>query len=285
MAIEAIATWSGRGELTEWPEMDYAVMTPENGWELIYEPPEVLMPNAWIRRRMKDTHDADDSDNAGFNVEHAAFVSDAAVSRLLSRFRIGPRRLAASLNILFQNGPLDVKATGLPQSLAVKIRNTFYVRVPRTIRLAEKKRRHLKRDGVFFKNVWEPKPLANMQLIDRAFLEYCASYGVELWRLGIDPDSVKARLEKRSPCKLGSDNRASKLTEDLIREIRFRHRRKLGSFGRMAKDYGVTSATISQIVHGDTWKHVKNEPPEWFTSADYAEREQRLKSFQTGGRR
>jgi hypothetical protein len=49
----------------------------------------------------------------------------------------------------------------------------------------------------------------------------------------------------------------AKLTEELVREIRTRYAAKEKSQKQLAREYKVGQMTISWLVRGLTWKHVK----------------------------
>lgn len=65
--------------------------------------------------------------------------------------------------------------------------------------------------------------------------------------------SRKGRLSNNWPNNNGSKNGNSKLTEDLVRQIR----QETGTYVSIAKKYGVTPENISGIIRGLTWKNVK----------------------------
>jgi hypothetical protein len=56
--------------------------------------------------------------------------------------------------------------------------------------------------------------------------------------------------------KRGEDHRCSKLDERKVREIRKRRALGLGSLNEMAKEFGVSNATIDHAARGLTWKHI-----------------------------
>ena len=53
----------------------------------------------------------------------------------------------------------------------------------------------------------------------------------------------------------GEKNNFAKLTEDIVREIRFRYRAGESQKG-LAGEYGVSRASVCLIVGGKTWAHV-----------------------------
>lgn len=60
----------------------------------------------------------------------------------------------------------------------------------------------------------------------------------------------------------GETNAASVLTKEQVREIRRRYKLKKGYHdpvngqGALAREYNVTQANISEIVLGNTWRHI-----------------------------
>lgn len=63
----------------------------------------------------------------------------------------------------------------------------------------------------------------------------------------------------------GQKNHAAKLSEAIVAECRRRH--AAGESGRsLAHQFGVTSATMSSAIRGNTWGHVGNaDAPETLT--------------------
>lgn len=49
----------------------------------------------------------------------------------------------------------------------------------------------------------------------------------------------------------------AKLTDDLVREIRFRYENEDISQPKLAREYGVSKTLIWDVVSGNRWKHVK----------------------------
>lgn len=70
-------------------------------------------------------------------------------------------------------------------------------------------------------------------------------------RFGGHVDRAKGRADGR-----GERHPLAKLTDDDVREIRKRLRGIRGLGGVVAKEYGVSQATISYILQGKTWKHI-----------------------------
>lgn len=61
---------------------------------------------------------------------------------------------------------------------------------------------------------------------------------------------------------LGSRNRSSKLTEELVAEIKSLHKKNELSRSEIAAKFGVAITTIRGIVTGRTWRHVHGAVPE-----------------------
>lgn len=78
--------------------------------------------------------------------------------------------------------------------------------------------------------------------------------------LGTAKENHQDMLNKNRQTKIGARgelNGSAKLTEADVIEIRRRYvPYKYGS-PRLAKEYGVTKGAIEFIVHGHTWKHIK----------------------------
>lgn len=64
-----------------------------------------------------------------------------------------------------------------------------------------------------------------------------------------------SRIRKESASK-GDDHHTSKLTIKIVKECRKRRKDTGCSFGKMAKEYGVTKATMRRAVVGITWSHI-----------------------------
>jgi len=76
--------------------------------------------------------------------------------------------------------------------------------------------------------------------------------------LGTNADNMadmRAKGRGKSPgiTLRGDENPCARLTEQQVIAIRQRYRRGLG--GQLAREYGVTTATISLIVTGKMWAH------------------------------
>lgn len=75
-------------------------------------------------------------------------------------------------------------------------------------------------------------------------------------RQGTSVDNALDAIE-RGQIPRGETNGMSKLTEEIVREIRLDYTPyKRGELTRLAKKYGVTLQNIDQIVRGKTWRHV-----------------------------
>ena len=77
--------------------------------------------------------------------------------------------------------------------------------------------------------------------------------------LGTQADNVQDMLRKgRERIALpGSNNPAALLNESQVLEIRRRYVPKYGNAIALAREFGVSRATISSIVHRRTWGHLK----------------------------
>ena len=77
-----------------------------------------------------------------------------------------------------------------------------------------------------------------------------------LW-LGTDADNMRDRDRKgRTGWALGSTNGQAKLTEEAIEVIRSLHRQGL-SQQKIADRFGVVQTTISRVLLGQRWTHVR----------------------------
>lgn len=75
---------------------------------------------------------------------------------------------------------------------------------------------------------------------------------------------IKSDIPDSSGRPSGANHWLAKLDDDKVREILRRH--KLGwSVGTLAEEHGVTSTTISSIIHGRTWRKIYVE---WRKSID-----------------
>lgn len=88
----------------------------------------------------------------------------------------------------------------------------------------------------------------------------------DMFESGRDNNTVKCRGEEwhrahDSTVAMGSKSGMSKLTEDVILEIRrtFVRRSKEFGTGALGRKYGVNRSTIDKILRGRSWKHVKAE--------------------------
>lgn len=57
----------------------------------------------------------------------------------------------------------------------------------------------------------------------------------------------------------GEQSKTSKLTDVIVKNIRRQYKNKYhhGIKAKLARKYGVSIQTISTVVNGHTWKHVK----------------------------
>lgn len=77
--------------------------------------------------------------------------------------------------------------------------------------------------------------------------------------LGTDADNVADMDRKgRRVILRGADNALSKLSEESVKEIKRRHTGEYGLGIKLAKEFGVAPTTISMIVTGRTWCHVRS---------------------------
>ena len=74
-------------------------------------------------------------------------------------------------------------------------------------------------------------------------------------------DSVRAGtaavLRPNHPRARGEANGLAKLTEQSVREIRYRYQNERVSQQRLAQEYGVAQTKISDIILRKTWRHVE----------------------------
>lgn len=77
--------------------------------------------------------------------------------------------------------------------------------------------------------------------------------------LGSQKDNSADKVSKNRQAK-GSHQGLSKVTEDQVHTIRDRYihgqRGGLNTTRRLSKEFGISLATVKQIVSGKTWKHV-----------------------------
>jgi hypothetical protein len=78
------------------------------------------------------------------------------------------------------------------------------------------------------------------------------------WIKGTNADNMRDMVERgRSHHPVGSKNPKSKITEEDVKDLRRSYAE--GAFRSQfeaADHYGVSQATVSQILRGETWKHV-----------------------------
>lgn len=63
--------------------------------------------------------------------------------------------------------------------------------------------------------------------------------------------AFKTGLQKR-----GEAHGRSKLTEEQVREIRYRYANEKISYAQLSRDYNVNPNSIKRILNGETWTHV-----------------------------
>ena len=74
--------------------------------------------------------------------------------------------------------------------------------------------------------------------------------------VGTHKDNMQdAKNKNRWP--KGEEIPSSKLTEREVREIRLKYIPRLYGCPRLAKEYGVSLATIKAVIKQETWKHVR----------------------------
>lgn len=73
--------------------------------------------------------------------------------------------------------------------------------------------------------------------------------------LGTQADNIADMVAKGRQAK-GSRNGHAKLTEEKVREIRTRCAARVQTQRSIAREYGVTEQTISDIVHRRKWAHI-----------------------------
>ena len=79
-------------------------------------------------------------------------------------------------------------------------------------------------------------------------------------RIGTQAENLADMVEKgrHNPVSMpGDENPSAKLTDEQVREIKERATNEYGSKVALAREFGVSPAAISKIVHGRTWAHVE----------------------------
>jgi len=70
------------------------------------------------------------------------------------------------------------------------------------------------------------------------------------------PLSETIKQKMRTSKKRGTQHHNSKLTDDIVYQIKLRYKPRECSFGQLAKEFGVDKKTIIRIIHNKTWTHV-----------------------------
>lgn len=72
---------------------------------------------------------------------------------------------------------------------------------------------------------------------------------------GLQRDNVLDMVNKKrnAPCS-GEKAGRSKLSHNLVKEIREKYKGNFGDMSRLAKEYGVVVQTISNVIHFNNWK-------------------------------
>lgn len=82
--------------------------------------------------------------------------------------------------------------------------------------------------------------------------------------LGTQSDNVRdmdAKGRRRVRPLHGEANPSARLTEALVLELRERNKGGEG-YRRLARAFGISTATVQDAVSGRTWRHVASRPPE-----------------------
>lgn len=74
-------------------------------------------------------------------------------------------------------------------------------------------------------------------------------------RFATQAENIKDMWEKGRGC-CGESVHNSKLTDDDVREIRRRYKKRIYGAPRLAEEFGVSRTTIWKIVNGKKWTHV-----------------------------
>lgn len=67
---------------------------------------------------------------------------------------------------------------------------------------------------------------------------------------------IDALTKGRRVSPRGEEQGRAKLTDESVREIRTRYKPKVCTFEALAREYGVTPATIARVYHRRGWTHV-----------------------------
>jgi hypothetical protein len=90
--------------------------------------------------------------------------------------------------------------------------------------------------------------MENHEPLKEAYAELTLYERQDVWNKGLTmPDGYGQK---------GSDNGASKLTDEKVLEIRKLWEGKRGQITQFSRGYGVSTAAIRKIVFGKTWKHL-----------------------------
>lgn len=65
--------------------------------------------------------------------------------------------------------------------------------------------------------------------------------------------------KRKDRIRRGEQKPQAKLTDEKVREIRYKHKYENYSIARLAKEYGVGVSTMNQVIKGITWRHIKDE--------------------------
>ena len=74
-------------------------------------------------------------------------------------------------------------------------------------------------------------------------------------KLATQAENIKHKCFQNMQAK-GSENGASKLTEEIVKQIKDRYQ-EVKSSRKLAKEFGIEKTAILRIMNGITWKHVK----------------------------
>jgi hypothetical protein len=74
-------------------------------------------------------------------------------------------------------------------------------------------------------------------------------------------DSLVEKRKRRS-YNQGEKHGRAKLTEEKVREIRFRYKTERISILNLGLEYGIEYSTCRAVIQRETWKHVRELLPE-----------------------